>query len=318
MEKSFYAFGTMNHMKIESNISEEVLNQMVEHAYDLDDLMSMFKPTSEISNINQNAGIKPVKVSKTVITVLDRALHFSKISEGAFDITIRPAVKLWGIGHKEEQIPTESELAKVKPLVDYRLLSIDKKTNQVFLKKKGQSIDLGGIAKGYAADIIQKKLLEAGVESGILNFGGTIITIGKKPNGSPWRVGIQNPLDKRGKSVGSIELNDAALVTSAVNERFFIKEGITYHHILDTQSLKPAQSGVLGVSAVGASGMELDALTTALFVMGMDRGINFVNSLGVEVLYLLNNGQMYATKGFTGEKLNFKANFENKKGNDIK
>lgn len=308
MEKVFYAFGTMNHIQIDGNGSTDILDQVVEQALELDDLLSVFKPSSEISKINENAGLKPVKVSNTTLKLLERALYFSKLSNGAFDITIRPAVKLWSIGHKEQCIPTEAELKKIRKLVNYRLLDIDSASFTVLLRKKGQAIDLGGIAKGYAGDLIRSKLIEAGVTSGFLNFGGTILTIGKKPNGSSWRVGIQNPLDKRGQSVGAIDLNDGVLVTSAVNERFFIKDGITYHHILDTGTLRPAQSGVLSVSATGASAMDLDALTTAFFVMGIERGIELVNKLKIEVVYLMNNGEMYATSEFVGNKLNFQSN----------
>lgn len=308
MEKTFYTFGTMNHIQIEDDISMEILVQMAEAALALDDLLSAFKPNSDISKINENAGLRPTKVSPDTIKLLERALCFCDISKGAFDITIRPAVKLWSIGHKEQHIPTELELKEISHLIDYKQLDIDAVSCNVYLRKKGQAIDLGGIAKGYAADLIREKLRKAGVKNGILNFGGTILTIGKRFNGSSWRVGIQNPLAKRGRTVGTIDLKDAALVTSAVNERFFIKEGVRYHHLLDPTTLKPAQSSVLSVSATGASAMDLDALTTALFIMGMNKGIELAKMLGIEALYLLDNGCMYSTNGFIEKDLNFQLN----------
>lgn len=305
MEKAFYAFGTINHIQVDDDISDGVLDRMVVIASRLDDLLSAFKPDSEVSKINKNAGLRPVKVSPFTVKLLERANYYSKISNGAFDITIRPVVKLWSIGHKEQHIPTDTELNEIKHLVDYRLLEIDVESCCVFLRKKGQAIDLGGIAKGYAGDLIKKKLIEAGVSSGILNFGGTILTIGKKSNESSWRVGIQNPMAKRGQSVGTIDLNDSALVTSAVNERFFIKDGLTYHHLLDPLTLKPSQSGVLSVTAAGTCAMDLDALTTALFVLGVDKGTQLANRLGINAIYLLNNGEMYATEGFISKELHF-------------
>jgi len=308
MEKVFYAFGTMNQIQVEDDISMEILDQMEETALKLDDLLSVFKPNSEISRINENAGLRPTKVSPDTIKLLERSLYFSCISKGTFDITIRPAVKLWSIGHKEQHIPTQQELKEISHLIDYSKLYIDAVPGSAYLRKKGQAIDLGGIAKGYAADLIREKLRKAGVKSCILNFGGTILTIGQKMNGSSWRVGVQNPLAKRGQSVGTVELKNAALVTSAVNERFFIKEGVRYHHLLDPITLGPAQSGVLSVSATGASAMDLDALTTALFVMGMEKGIEFAKNLGIEVLYLLDNGNIYATNGFIKNDLNFQSN----------
>lgn len=313
MKRVFYAFGTMNYMQVEDDFAEEILDQMVRIALELDDLLSVFKPNSEISKINSNAGLRPVKVSRFTLKLIERALHFSEISEGAFDITIRPVVKLWGIGHKEQHIPTDLELNKIQKLVDYKLLDINSESCSVYLRKRDQSIDLGGIAKGYAGDLIRQKLLEAGIHNGILNFGGTILTIGKKTNGSSWRVGIQNPLNIRGQSVGTINLNDAALVTSGMNERYFIKDGMKYHHIINPRTLKPSRSNALSVTATGSCAMDLDALTTAFFVMGIAKGIALANTLGVEVLYLLNNGGMYATNGFINKELNFQFNDENKK-----
>ncbi|MGB4660720.1 MAG: FAD:protein FMN transferase [Mobilitalea sp.] len=308
MERLFYAFGTMNHIQVEDNISIVLMDQMVETASELDDLLSVFKPNSEISQINENAGLRPTKVSSETIKLLERALHYSDISKGSFDITIRPAVKLWSIGHKEQRIPTEEEIQEIRQLVDYRQVEIDKVSGSVYLRNKGQAIDLGGIAKGYAADLIGTKLKMAGVKSAILNFGGTIVTIGNKKNGTSWRVGIQNPLAKRGCSVGAVNLKDTAMVTSAVNERFFIKDGIRYHHLLDPTTLKPAQSGVMSISAVGTCAMDLDALTTALFVMGMEKGIALAKSLGIDAIYLLDNGSMFSTNGFVGKDLSFQTN----------
>ncbi|NTV78254.1 MAG: FAD:protein FMN transferase [Clostridiales bacterium] len=298
MEKIFYAFGTVNYIRIEEELTEDKMDDIIKMALLLDDQLSVFKPESEVARINENAGKKPVKVAPNLIFLLKKASYYSQVSQGAFDITIKPAVKLWNIGHKEQRIPTDTELDALKTIVDYKSVVIDETEGTVYLEKCGQSIDLGGIAKGYAQDLIKQELITVGVTSGILNFGGSIMTIGKKKDGGSWNIGIQDPLNKRGNSIGTIRLKDEALVTSAVNERFFKKQGITYHHILDPNTLRPAQSGVLSVTAVGNSGMELDALTTALFVMGMKNGIDLANQLGIDVLYLLENGEMYGTNGF--------------------
>ena len=311
MEKSFYAFGTMNTIRIDdeladNNAYEEHLNQIVKKALSLDDLLSVFKPKSEISILNQNAGKKAVTVSETTMNLLMRSLYYAEISNGAFDITIRPAVKLWGIGQKEQQIPSDLELMKIESLINYKHLELDPISSTAYLKKEGQSVDLGAIAKGYATDFVKNELLLLGVKHGLLNFGGTIFTIGKKREDVPWKIGIQNPIDKRGESIGFLELENKAMVTSAVNERYFIKNGIFYHHILDPVTLKPAKSGVLGVSAVGDCAMDLDAITTALFVLGMEKGIVLANKLDLSVLYLLDNGTVYATKGFTDGTFQFR------------
>lgn len=309
MERGFYAFGTLNYIRIDSPLPEnaqaEIMNEMEDICASMDDFLSAYKPDSEIGKINTNAGIVPVTVSKTTFGLLKRALYFSALSEGAFDITVRPAVELWNIGHKEQHVPTKTECKKTKKLIDYTLLILDENNQTAFLKKKGQSIDLGGIAKGYAGDCIRKELMDRGVKNALLNFGGTILTIGNKADGSAWKVGIQNPMKERGVSVGTILLEDDVLVTSGVNERFFIQNGIRYHHILDPRTCEPSRSNVLSVTAAGGSGMDLDAITTALFVMGVEKGINLANRMGVEALYLMENGQIIATKGFADGKYRF-------------
>lgn len=302
MNKVFYAFGTQNQIYTDETISEMLINEILHTAYKLDDLFSVFKKESEISRINENAGIKKVKVSKVTVNLLLKAIEFSEITNGAFDITIRPAVREWSIGHDEQKIPSQKELDRLKILVNYKWLHVDSNEGTVYLEEKGQAIDLGGIAKGYAADLIKKILIEEGVQSGMLNFGGTIATIGTKPDGTAWRVGIQNPLAQRGQSIGTVELNHGTMVTSAVNERFFVKDGVLYHHLIDPKTLKPADSGVLGVTASGTCARDLDALTTAFFIMGVNKGIELANNLGIEALFLLSNGTMYATKGFDLEK----------------
>lgn len=313
MDRGFYAFGTLNYIRIDSPLSQklqtEIMNKMQAMCDNLDDLLSAYKPDSEIGKINANAGIVPVVVSKVTFGLLKRALYFSEVSHGAFDITIRPEVELWNIGHKEQHVPMKYECKKVRKLVDYNLLILDEKKQTAYLKKKGQSIDLGGIAKGYAGDCIRNELINRGIKSALLNFGGTILTIGNKSDGTPWRVGIQNPNKERGVSVGTISMEQDVLVTSGVNERFFIQNGIRYHHILDPRTCEPSRSGVLSVTAAGGSGMDLDGITTSLFVLGMEKGIKLADQLGVEALYLMENGEMIATKGFVDGKYRFESKY---------
>ncbi|HWT27653.1 MAG TPA: FAD:protein FMN transferase [Mobilitalea sp.] len=311
MDRGFYAFGTMNFIRIDSPLPEktqlEIIDEMQSKCDALDDLLSAFKPESEIGKINANAGVIPVSISKTTFDLLKRSLYFSEVSKGAFDITIRPAVELWNIGHKEQRVPEKMECKKIKKLVNYNLLILDEKNQTAFLKKKGQSIDLGGIAKGFAGDLIRSELMNLGVKNALINFGGTILTIGNKIDGTPWKVGIQNPTKERGISVGTILLEHDVLVTSGVNERFFIQDGIRYHHILDPRTCEPSRSNVLSVTAAGGSGMDLDGITTALFVLGMEKGVALANQLGLEALYLLETGEIIATKGFAEGKYRFEA-----------
>lgn len=309
MEKGFYAFGTINFICIGSPMSEkagrEILDDMQAVCSELDDMLSVFKPYSEISRINAAAGKEPVPVNQTVFELLRRAKEIYKLSEGAFDITVGPAVKLWNIGHQGQRVPYEGELKRVRRLVNSNLLILDEDNCTAYLEKRGQSVDLGGIAKGYAGDVVRSRLLNKGIDSALLNFGGTILTIGKKPDGSPWRIGIQNPIKERGVSVGTIMLENSALVTSGVNERFFISRGIRYHHLLDPRTCAPARSGVLSVTAAGECAMDLDALTTALFVLGVEKGMELAAKTEIDALYLTENGCMFGTCGFVEGKYKF-------------
>lgn len=309
MEKGFYAFGTMNYVRIDTpiqnSLQEKILDTIEKDCYKLDDKFSVFKESSEISQINSNAGIKPVVISNMTLRLLKRAKYFAKISKGAFDITVKPAMSLWAFGKAEQKVPSEEECKKIAALVNYKKLVLDEKESTAYLKKAGQSLDLGGIAKGYAGDYVREIMISGGVKSGVINLGGTIFTIGSKINGAEWKVGIQDPKGERGKIVGTVSLNDGALVTSGINERFFISNNKRYHHILDPKTCRPVQTKICSVTAAGGSGCDLDGIATALFVMGTKKGVKLADSLNIDVLYLLENGSIIATKGFAEGKYKF-------------
>ena len=309
MIKAFHAYGTYNKIDIRDGISESKMNEIIEKAFRLYRMLSAFLPESEVSLINKNAGIKETHISPETCSLLQKAIKYSELTGGAFDITIRPAVKLWNFGYQTKKIPSRDELVKIKELVNYKKLHINMDTSTVFLEEPGQEIDLGGIAKGYAADMIRNDLLKNGVRNGMMNFGGTILTIGENSWNRPWRVGIQNPIRERGCRIGSIQPGEAAMVTSAVNERFFIKDNNLYHHLLDPDTLKPSQSGVYSVTAIGKEAADLDALTTGLFVMGMEKGIELAKKEGICVIYLKSDGEIYASEAL------LKMNFIKERGN---
>lgn len=305
MDKGFYAFGTMNFIRIDSMKNDEMesaLNEVIDLCNEMDDRFSVFKPSSDIGRINHYAGRKPVKVHSTTLDVVETALYYAAISDGAFDITIRPAVALWGFGKESFQVPDRKSMEKIRPLIDYRSVVLSREKSTIYLKIKGQELDLGGIVKGYAVDVIRLLLEKRGVTSALLNFGGTVMTIGNKTNGKPWKIGIQNPVKERGESVGFVNLTDEALVTSGVNERYFFKDGERYHHILDPRTLSPSRSGVLSVTVAGKKGIDLDSLASVLFLAGVEQGIKIALELGVEALFLTEDGQIITTEGFAEGK----------------
>jgi Membrane-associated lipoprotein involved in thiamine biosynthesis len=269
----------------------------VQRVFDIENKMSAFKADSDIGRLNRNAGQKDVVLSSETIQLLMTAQELSNRLEGAFDITVRPLVELWGIGKKKNYIPEKAEIHEKSKLVNGKDLILDEKTNSAFLKQIGQCVDLGGIAKGYAADEVKRILVEGGVTSAMINLGGNVITIGLRPDNIPWQVGIQNPLAPTGTYVVKLGINNQTIVTSGSNQRFFIKDGIRYHHILDPRTGMPAQSGLLSVTVVGECSMVLDALTTALFIMGLEKGLELIKKFQAEAIFLTEDCKIFATEG---------------------
>lgn len=295
--KQFEALGTKNHITVYDSLDEKLLENAVNRVLDIDDKMSAFKKSSEISNINQNAGRCSTKVSDETLELFDLAGKVSEVSQGAFDITIGPLVRLWGIGKRGSFVPAGAEIEKSRKLVDYRDVITDRTNKTVYLNRPGQAVDLGGIAKGYAADEVKRILMQGKVNSAVINLGGNIITIGKRPDGSPWRIGIQNPLAPTGEHVGSISVESKTVVTSGSNERFFMKNGTRYHHILDPRTGNPAQSGLLSVTVVCNRSVVADALTTALFILGMEKGMALLKTFEAEAVFLTEEGHIYVSEG---------------------
>lgn len=297
IERRFEALGTINFIKIFDLQNDTLLNDAVNRVLDIDDLMSAFKPDSDISKLNRNAGQAVTILSHETLALLCMAKKFSELSDGAFDITVRPLIELWGIGKKTNFIPAQNEIDQVTKLVNYQDIAIDEKKSTAYLKQSGQAVDLGGIAKGYAADEVKRILIEGGVTSALINLGGNVLTIGLRPDKTNWRIGIQNPMLPTGQYLGMLSIANQTIVTSGSNERFFIKDGVRYHHILDPRTGKPAGSGLLSVTAVCDSSVKADALTTTLFVLGMERGIELLKVLNADALFVTEDYNVFVTEG---------------------
>ncbi len=230
---------------------------------------------SEVSKINNNAGISPVRVSDDTLTILERSNYFSELSGGAFDVSIGPIMDLWGFG-SNQHVPGQEEINKALALVDYSKIKIDDDQNTVFLTKPGMCLDLGGVSKGYATDYAVSALRKLGINHAIINAGGNVYALGTKPDGSLWRVGIQDPRDDG--IIAIVSVQDVAVVTSGDYERYFTQGGGRYHHILDPATGGQARDAIQ-VTIVGDSATEADILSTTLFVLGPEKGFNMVNKL---------------------------------------
>ncbi|BCN29910.1 FAD:protein FMN transferase [Anaeromicropila herbilytica] len=296
-ERTFYALGTKNSIKILEIKNEQALDQAVQRVLEIDQKMSAYNEDSDISKIRKNAGKGYVTVDKDTYTLIKKSVQYSKDFNGAFDITIRPLIELWGINKKGDYIPSTSEIKKVLPLVDYKDISFRNLSKSIALKKENQAIDLGGIAKGYAADEVCRILKENGVNSAIINLGGNIITLGKKIDGTPFRIGIQNPMSRTGDIIGTLNVTDKTIVTSGSNERFFIKDGVRYHHLLNPRTGMPARSGLLSVTVICNKSIEADALSTAIFIQGMERGRKLLKDKKAEAIFIHEDLSALVTEG---------------------
>ena len=265
---------------------------------EIESRMSVFVEGSDVDRINKAAGIAAVEVHPDVFKVIERAVYYAELSGGAFDPSIEPLVALWGIGGENPRVPSQDEINRALSLVNWRDIELDKAKKTVFLKRPGMSLDLGAIAKGYAADEAAAIIKNAGISQAMINIGGNILTVGEKKDGSPWRIGIQDPLDTRGAYIGMAQTKEKTLVTSGVYERFFVADGIRYHHLLSPTLGCPADNGLLSVSIITDVSMNADALSTAVFVMGYEKGRNFVESLeGVDAIFVFDDRSIYMTSG---------------------
>lgn len=285
--------------------ASSAIDQAFARIGDIEKKMTVNADSSEIVEVNKRAGKESYKVSPDTFYVVKKGTEYSQLSQGRFDITIGTLVKLWGIGTDKARVPELDEITKALKLVDYRQLELDEKSNSIFLKKEGMALDLGAIAKGYAADEAARILRENGVESGLIDLGGNIYALGKKPDGRPWKIGVQNPFEPRGSSFATLEVADKTLVTSGIYERYFEKNGKRYHHILDTSTGFPVENGLASVTIVSESSIDADAMSTMAFSMGLNSGTKFIErQKGVEAIFVTTDRKVYATSGV--KNYNFK------------
>lgn len=234
-------------------------------------------------------------LSGNAAELMAQALELCRRTGGALDISVYPIVRAWGFTTGSYQVPDEETIQSLLPLVDYTQIQYDAATGVVTLPE-GMEIDLGSVAKGYAGQLVAQMLREHGVQSALLNLGGNVQTVGAKPDGSPWQIGIKDPQGEDAMMVLSVE--DQAVVTSGGYERYFEQDGQTYWHIMDPSTGHPADSGLISVTIVGDEGVVCDGLSTALFVMGLEKAADlWAQSGDFEAVFVTASGEVYITEG---------------------
>jgi len=264
-------------------------------------LTNNFDENSQLSKINQMAGKGKVTVDPDLVYIITFSQQVSDKLGNSFDITIGPLTKLWGIGHKGEYVPSQIEIDNVLPLVNYHLVEVDTTGNTVYLPKMGMMLDLGGIAKGYATDKAIEVLKAKGITSALINAGGDVRVIGNKPDGKPWRIGVQDPRQSDGISAKLALTQWDTMETSGDYQRFIMKDGIRYSHILDPRTgWQPRE--VASVTMVTNSSTYGDILSKPIFVLGVERGLQLLQQFpGTEAIIVTMDGKVIVTPGLEGQ-----------------
>lgn len=261
--------------------------------------------SSEIEKLNSLSGNSSVTLSDDTFYVLSKGKHYSEISKGRFDITIGSIGKLWNIGTEYATKPEDNLINKKLLSVDYNKLQLNEQTKEAKLIDKDMIVDLGAVAKGYAADEVKRVLIEGGVKNAIINIGGNIITIGTKIDKNNWNIGIQNPFSTRGEYLGVVQLNNETVSSSGDYEKYFEQDGIKYHHILDPNTGYPCDNELTGVSIITKNSIDADSLSTVSFLMGLKDGLELINGIDdVEAIFITKDKKVYTTDGI--DKYKFK------------
>jgi thiamine biosynthesis lipoprotein len=266
----------------------------------LDALLSGWKPGSDVLQINAEAGKSPVAVSRETLEVIKAAQRVSDWTDGKFDITFGALADVWKFDHDQDnRVPTAAEIEARRPLVDYRQVRIDEAAGTVLVARPGMRVHLGGIGKGYAVERAVRILRQWGVHDFMVQAGGDLYVSGQ-PGDTPWRLGVRDPRGAEDDSFATIELRDATLSTSGDYERFFIKDGRRYHHIIDPDTGEPA-GGVVSATIVAKSPLLADGLSTGVFLLGADAGMTLIERLpDVEAVIVTAANEVRISSGLQG------------------
>ena len=304
VSKDIFAMDTYMTVTAYGKNAENGVNKAVDEINRLETVLSAEKQESDIYKLNETGS---GTLSTDTKNIVSRALEINKTTNGAFDISIYPLMVKWGFTTQKYNVPSKNEISKLLKDVDSSKIIFDEKSGNIKLKEN-MKIDLGGIAKGYTSNRVMQIFKECGVKSGLVSLGGNVQALGTKTDGTAWQIAIENP-DKSSDYIGVVSVKDKAVITSGGYERYFEKNGKTYHHILDPETGYPAESGVKSVTIVSDDGTLADALLTSLFVMGKEKALDYwrEHKNEFDTVLVEDNGDITITGGL--EKI-FKSNFK--------
>lgn len=290
-----FVMNTYVTQKVSGDNGKKAVEEVSEMLLEIEQTYSRYRSDSIISRINAQAGIAPVGVPDEVLNVLKQALTYSSETEGVFQITIAPLVDLWGITTDSPKVPKADEISNALSYVDDSQVVLDEEAGTVFLSRPGVSLDLGALIKGYAARKAKEIYEENQVDSALLSLGGMVVTVGIKPEGQPYEIGLRDPKGSASDYFGILTGDSRIVSTSGGYERYFEQDGVTYHHILDPRTGYPADSGLLSVTVLCDDGMKADFLSTYLFLQGIDAVKSHLNEPDYSVIAVTEDSEVYVS-----------------------
>ena len=297
VQQQFFAMDTVMSITAYGKGAENAVSAAVTRVNQLEGLLSRTRAGSDVAALHL-AAPEAAPVSEDTLQILTLARAWHTKTDGAFDVTIAPVTTAWGFGGGgEHQVPSPEKLQELLAMVDGSSLLLTNST--AALPKKGMEIDLGGIAKGYASAQAEQILRSHGIQSALLDLGRNITVIGTKPDGSNWRIAVQDPVNSNG-TVGVLSLQDCSAVTSGGYQRYFEQDGVVYHHIIDPRTGYPANSGLISATVVCSDSTLADLLSTAVFVLGEDAALNLWRTEGgFDLILITDDGRMVVTGGLS-------------------
>lgn len=297
ISKSGFMLNTFVTVTIYDKDDPKILDGCLELCRSYENILSKTLEGSEVYKLNhRSANQQTVTVSDDIKALITEAQNYSERSEGGFDVTIEPLSSLWNFTSENPVIPPDEEIKEAVKKVGYKNLKLE--GNTLTFLSPDTTLDFGAVAKGYIADRLKDYLLEQGVKSAIINLGGNVLCVGEKPDGTPFKIGLQKPFADRNETIETLNIRDMSVVSSGVYERHFIKDGTNYHHLLNPRDGYPFQNGLVSVTILSKVSADGDGMSTACFSLGLEEGLKLVNSLdGIYGIFITDDYEVYYSDG---------------------
>ncbi|MBP8082173.1 MAG: FAD:protein FMN transferase [Spirochaetes bacterium] len=287
--------GTVISQTVYGQNAQEAVIEASTRLAQLEKILSFHDDKSDLSKLNSNAGRDFVQLKSETLLLLKASVHYSEVTGGSFNILTGPLSKLWKVTSPDADIPQHKKIKELLALIDYKDIIIDESNSSARLRRKGQMADLGGIAKGFATDEVIAVYKRHGIKRAFVNIGGNIGLLGKSPDGKPWRVGIQSPDGGKNKFICALKLSDCALSTSGGYERFFKKNGKSYHHIINPKTGYPSESDIASATIIAQNSIESDAMSK-IFIMNSNEAVELIKRTNGRAVIITRDFRIIATE----------------------